>query len=82
MSWVSRLRVLARSLVAWSVLVFPTLAWGQEATLVQQIGERSSEVAEAVAAEVEVVPFSPEIDVRATPIIVAPGEMFLTRNGG
>jgi hypothetical protein len=68
---------LARSFVAWSILLSPTLAWGQEATLVQQIGEVSSEVAEAVAAEVTVVPFSPNIDARTTPIIVAPGEAFV-----
>jgi len=82
MSWASRLRALARSFAAWSVLVSPTLASGTEATLVQQIGEVSSEVADAVAAEVTVVPFSPEIDARTTPIIVAPGEMSLTRAGG
>ena len=45
--------------------------------MVQQIGEVSSEVAEAVAAEVTVVPFSPNIDARTTPIIVAPGEAFV-----
>ena len=77
MSGLSRLSGSMRSLVAWSVLVFPTLAWGQEATLVQQIGELSREVAEAVAAEVEVVPFSPAIDARTTPIIGAPGEAFV-----
>jgi hypothetical protein len=82
MSGVTRVVGSVRSLVAWSVLVFPTLAWGQEATLVQQIGELSSEVAEAVAAEVTVVPFSPTIDARTTPIIVSPGEMFLSRDGG
>ena len=43
----------------------------------QQIGELSSEVAEAVAAEVNVVPFSPKIDARTTPIILAPGEAFV-----
>ena len=43
----------------------------------QQIGELSGEVAEAVAAEVNVVPFSPAIDARTTPIIVAPGEAFV-----
>ena len=59
MSGASRVRGLVRSFVAWSVLVSPTLAWGAEATLVQQIGELSGEVAEAVAAEVNVVPFSP-----------------------
>ena len=77
MSGMSRLRGLVRSLVAWSVLLAPTLAWSAEATLVQQIGELSSEVAEAVAAEVNVVPFSPKIDARTTPIIVAPGEAFV-----
>ena len=73
----SRVRGVARSLVAWSVVWSPALAWGPEATRVQQIGELSSEVAEAVAAEVDVVPFSPKIDARTTPIIVAPGEAFV-----
>jgi hypothetical protein len=77
MSGMARLLGSVRSLVAWSVLVSPALAWGQEATLVQQIGELSGEVVEAVAAEVEVVPFSPDIDARTTPIIVAPGEAFV-----
>ena len=77
MSGVTRILGSVRWFVAWSVLVFPTLAWGQEATLVQQIGELSSEVAEAVAAEVTVVPLSPAIDARTTPIIVAPGEAFV-----
>ena len=77
MAWTSRVRGLVRSFVAWSVLLSPTLAWGAEATLVQQIGELSGEVAEAVAAEVNVVPFSPAIDARTTPIIVAPGEAFV-----
>jgi hypothetical protein len=77
MSELSRFSGSMRWLVAWSVLLSPTLAWGQEATLVQQIGELSSEVADAVAAEVTVVPFSPAIDARTTPIIVAPGEAFV-----
>jgi hypothetical protein len=77
MSGTSRVRGVARSLVAWSVLVSPALAWGAEATLVQQIGDVSGEVAEAVAAEVHVVPFSAKIDPRTTPIIVAPGEAFV-----
>ena len=79
MSGASRVCGLARSFVAWSLLVLPTLGWGADGTLVHQIGELSSEVAEAVAAEVTVVPFSPEIDARTTPIIVAPGEIFLAR---
>ena len=77
MAGTSRVRGVARSLVAWSVLLSPTVAWGAEATRVQQIGELSGEVAEAVAAEVNVVPFSPKIDARTTPIIVAPGEAFV-----
>jgi hypothetical protein len=59
------------------MLLSPTLAWGQETTLVQQIGELSGEVAEAVGEQVNVVPFSPAIDPRTTPIIVAPGEAFV-----
>jgi hypothetical protein len=81
MSGVTRVLGSVRWFVACSSLLSPTLAWGQEATLAQQIGELSSELAEAVAAEVTVVPFSPTIDARTTPIIVAPGEMFLTRDG-
>jgi hypothetical protein len=73
----SRLLGSVRWFVAWSVLLSPTLAWSAEATLVQQIGEVSGEVAEAVAAEVQVVPFSPKIDPRTAPIIVAPGEVFV-----
>jgi len=79
MSGLSRLSGSVRWFVAWLVLLSPTLAWGQEVTLVQQIGELSSEVADAVAAEVGVVPFSPAIDARTTPIIVAPGEAFVLR---
>ena len=77
MSGASRVLGSVRSLVAWSVLWSPAVAWGQEATLVQQIGELSSEVADTVAAEVNVVPFSPAIDARTTPIILAPGEAFV-----
>jgi hypothetical protein len=77
MSQVSRVPGLVRSLVAWSLLLSPTLASGAEPTLVQRIGEVSGAVAEAVAAEVEVVPLSPEIDARTTPIIVAPRKSFV-----
>jgi hypothetical protein len=77
MSAASRLLGSVRSLLPWSVLLAPALASGAEATLVQQIGELSSEVADAVAAEVEVVPFSPAIDARTTPIILAPGQAFI-----
>jgi hypothetical protein len=49
--------------------------------VVQQIGELSGEVAEAVAADVNIVPFSPAIDARTTPIILAPGKIFVRRDG-
>jgi hypothetical protein len=75
----SRVRGVAQLLAAWSVLASPTLAWSAEATLVQQIGELSSEVVEAVADEVHVVPFSPKIDARTTPIILASGKISLAQ---
>ncbi len=77
MSGVTRVLGSVRSFVAGSLLLSPTLAFGADATRVQQIGELFGEVAEAVAAEVNVVPFSPDIDARTTPIIVAPGEAFV-----
>jgi hypothetical protein len=79
MSGVARALGLVRSLLAWSLLLSPTLAWSADATLVQQIGEVSGEVAEAVTAEVSVVPFSPANDARTTPIILAPGKAFVER---
>ena len=77
MSGLTRVLGLARSFAACSLLVAPTLAFGAEVTRVQQIGELSGEVAEAVAAEVDVVAFSPAIDARTTPIILAPGKAFV-----
>jgi hypothetical protein len=49
--------------------------------VVQQIGDLSGDVAEAVAAEVMIVPLSPDLDPRATPIILAPGTAFVGRDG-
>jgi hypothetical protein len=72
MSGVTRVLGSVLSFVVWSVLLSPVLAFGADATLVQQIGDLSSEVADAVAEEVGVVPVSPDIDARTTPIIVAP----------
>jgi predicted permease len=72
MSGLSRPSGSMRWLVACSVLLSPVLAFGADATLVQQIGEVSSEVVDAVGAEVGVVRFSPDIDARITPIILAP----------
>jgi hypothetical protein len=56
-------------------------AAGASSLVVQQIGELSGEVAEAVAAEVMVVPLSPDVDPRTTPIILAPGTAFVGRDG-
>jgi hypothetical protein len=79
MSGTSQLLGLVRSLAAL-LLLSPTLAWGGDVALVQQIGALSGKVPEAVAAEVRVVPFSPAIDARTTPIILAPGKIFLTQD--
>jgi hypothetical protein len=50
MSGVTRVLGSVLSFVVWSVLLSPVLAFGADATLVQQIGEVSSEVADAVGA--------------------------------
>jgi hypothetical protein len=79
MSGVTRVFGSVLSFVVLSVLLSPVLAFGADATLVQQIGDLSSEVADAVAEEVSVVPVSSDIDARTTPIIVAPGKAFVVR---
>src|SRR5262245_21893977 len=56
MSRALQLLGLVRSLAA-VLLLSPTLAWGADGVLVQQIGALFGEVAEAVAAQVRVVPF-------------------------
>ena len=47
----------------------------------QQIGDLSGVIAEAVASEVTVVPFSPRLDARTTPIILATGKAYIRRGG-
>jgi len=61
------------------MMLWPSAAWSTGDTVVQQIGELSGEVAEAVISEVGVVPFSPRIDARTTPILLASGKAFVLR---
>jgi hypothetical protein len=49
--------------------------------MVQQIGELSGPSAAAVAAAVTVVPLSADLDARTTPLILAPGKIFVRRDG-
>jgi hypothetical protein len=68
------------------LLLASTPAATADGLMVQQIGDVGGRIAEAVAEEavaacVTIVPFSPRLDVRATPIILAPGKVFLARNG-
>ena len=56
-------------------------ATNADGLVVQQIGELSGEGAEAVAAEVAIVPFSSAIDARSTPILLASGKLFVRRDG-
>jgi hypothetical protein len=72
--------------VAWLLLLYSATVAGAQNPVVQQIGEVRGRIAEAVAEEavaagVTVVPFSPRLDARATSIILAPGKVFLARNG-
>ena len=48
---------------------------------VQQIGAVSGEIAPAIGSEVTMVPFSPQRDARTAPIILAPGKLFVRRDG-
>jgi hypothetical protein len=76
------------SRLAWAFLVgllLPSAA-AADGLVVQQIGDLSGTIAEAVAedavdAGVTIVPFSPRLDARDTPIILAPDKAFLARNG-
>jgi hypothetical protein len=80
--------VLARlrwAFVAGLLLPSATAA-GASSLVVQQIGDAGGRIAEAVAEEavfagVAIVPFSPRLDARATPIILATGKVFLGRDG-
>ena len=65
------------------LFVFSASAWdGYDATpVVQQIGEVTGETADAVFAEVRVVPFSRRRDARETPILLARGKAYLLESG-
>ncbi|MGH6897145.1 MAG: hypothetical protein ACREJ5_11460 [Geminicoccaceae bacterium] len=79
-----RVSVLSRlrwAFVVWLLLLFGVTAAKADSLVVQQIGDLSGSIAEAVAAEVTIVPFSPGLDARATPIILATGKVFLGRDG-
>jgi len=67
--------------VAWLLLLPSATGAGADGPMVQQIGDLRGRIAEAVAAEVAIVPFSPRLDARATPIILATGKVFLGRDG-
>ena len=56
-------------------------ATGASSLVVQQIGDPTGQIAEAVAAEVMVVPLSPDLDPRSTSIILASGKIFVGRDG-
>ncbi|MEN8130328.1 MAG: hypothetical protein ABFS45_09065 [Pseudomonadota bacterium] len=80
MNAVLPVRGFARLCVALVLLASPILAWS--ATLVQHIGDLSGKAAEAVVSTVTVMPFSPSIDPRTTPIILSPGKAFLKQGRG
>ena len=67
---------------AWLLLISSTTAAGASSLMVQQIGDPSGAIAEAVASEVTTVPFSPRLDARATPIILATGNAFVRQGRG
>jgi hypothetical protein len=68
----------------WTFLIWVVLlpsAPVAGSVLVQEIGEVSSAIAKVFASEeVVLAPFSTRMDPRTTPILVAPGIVFLTRN--
>ena len=64
------------AVVAW-LLLLPSATVAGAASLVQQIGDLSGSIAEAIASEVIVVPLSPLLDPRSTPIILATGKAFV-----
>jgi hypothetical protein len=77
---------LGRALVVGGLLLPSAALAAASGLVVQQIGPLSGSIAEAVAedavaAGVTMVPFSPRLDARATPIILATGKAFLARNG-
>ncbi|MGH6919716.1 MAG: hypothetical protein ACREJ0_18665 [Geminicoccaceae bacterium] len=72
--------------VAWWLLLPAAPGAGASSLVVQRIGDTAGRIHEAVASEavasdVTIVPFSPGLDARATPIIIATGKAFLSRQG-
>jgi hypothetical protein len=75
------------AVVAWLLLLPSATVAGAGSLVVQQIGDAGGRIVEAVAAEaiaadVTIVPFSPRLDARTTPMILAAGKAFLPRRGG
>ena len=81
MASISVLSRLGWAFVAWLLLLPSATVAGAQTLVVQQIGDLRGRIAEAVAAEVTVVPLSPRLDARTTPIILATGKAFLARDG-
>jgi hypothetical protein len=76
---VSVLPRLRWAVVVW-VLLFPSAAVeAANSLVVQQIGDMSGPIAEAVGSEVTVVPLSRDLDPRTMPIVLAPGKIFVRR---
>ena len=74
------------ALLAWLLLLPSGPVAAASGLVVQHIGDLSGTIAEAVAedavaAGVTIVPFSPRIDARATPIILSPQAAHLARDG-
>ena len=55
---------------------------GSDSLVVQQIGDVRGPIAEAIASAVTIVPFSSQLDARATPIILATGKAFVRQGDG
>jgi hypothetical protein len=72
----------SQAFVVWLFLLAPGTAAGASSLVAQQIGDVRGRIAEAVASEVTMVPFSPRLDARATPIIIETGKIFLRQRGG
>jgi hypothetical protein len=80
----SRLRC---AFVAWLLLLPSATGASASSLVVQQIGDVGGQIAEAVAEEaiaagVTIVPFSPRLDARTTPIVLATGKAFVRQGVG
>jgi hypothetical protein len=73
------------STVVGLLLLLSATTAGASSLVVQQIGDLSGATAEAVVrdglGQVTIVPLSPDLDPRTTPIILAPGTAFVGRDG-